>query len=126
MASAMLAQKDEENDFEWIRNSPLGGTAYRTAVWQFLAILWENTTGEEYDIEPETGDEAALDSIGELSIMFGNIAFETYNELCGCDDFDIAELCDEPDDMDRLIIADRTAHFYNTYLMPQLKMTSLN
>ncbi len=40
-AVAMYAQRDEENDFDWIRNSPLGGTAYRTAVWQFLAILWE-------------------------------------------------------------------------------------
>ncbi len=124
-AAAMHAQRDVEEDFDWIRNSPLGGIAYRTAVWQFLAILWENTTGEEYDADPHP-DEDDLDSIGYLSVTFGNIAFETYNQLSGKEESDIAELHGDIDAMERAIIAERTAYFYNTYLLPQFKMMQLN
>ena len=81
--------------------------------------------GEEYDADPDPDDDE-LDVIGDLSIMFGNIAFETYNQLSGKEESDIAGLQGDIDALERTIIAERTAYFYNNYLLPQFRMTNLN
>ncbi len=117
-ASSMHAQKE---DFDWIRNDPIGGTAYRGAVWQFLAVLWEKTTGEECKLEPE----ADKDAVVMLSVKFANIAFETYNSLSG-GEYKIAQMMVKPDDLERLLIMEKTAEFYNRYLAPQFRLTITN
>ncbi len=117
-ASAMHSMGE---DFDWIRNDPVGGSAYRAAVWQFLAVLWEQTTGEECKLEPE----ADQDAVVMLSVKFANIAFETYNHLSG-GEYRIAQMVVKPDDLERSAIMQKTADFYHRYLAPQFRLTITN